>query len=101
MKGHKILLCYEIIEVYVLDIEDVMHVSETPDSEDDLIEIVDSQSGVACITISDNDDIIAPSSPKTVRQMKLRLKLHCATSEYQNCQTIQFYQVHSSLIYLI
>ena len=94
MKGHKILLCYEIIEVYVLDIEDVTHVSETPDSEDDLIEIVDSQPGVGCITISDSDEIISPSPPKTVRQMKLRLKLHRATCEYQNCRPIQFYQVH-------
>ena len=94
MKGHTILLCYEMIEVYVLDIEDVMHVSETPNSEDDLIEIVDSQSGVACITISDNDNIIAPSPPKTVRQTKLRLKLYRATGQYQNCRPIQFYQVH-------
>ena len=64
-----------------------MHFSETPDSEDDLIEIVDSQPGVSCITLSDSDE-------KAVRQMKLRLKLHHATGEYQNCRPIQFYQVH-------
>ena len=53
-----------------------MHVSETPDSEDELIEIVDSKAGVSCITISDSDKIISPSSPKSARQTKLRLKLH-------------------------
>ena len=71
-----------------------MHVSETPDSEDDLIEIVDSQPGVSCITLSDSDEIISPSPPKAVRQTKLRLKLHRTTGEYQNCRPIQFYQVH-------
>ena len=70
-----------------------MHVSETPDSEDDLIEIVESKTGVSCITLFDSDEIISPSPPKSVRQTKLWLKLHRATSEYQNC--------HSSLIYLI
>ena len=71
-----------------------MHVSETPDREDNLIEIVDSQPGVSCITLSDSDEIISPSPPKAVRQMKLQLKLHRTTGEYQNYQPIQFYQVH-------
>ena len=38
------------------------HVSETPDSEDDLIEIVDSQPGVSCITLSDSDELKSTKS---------------------------------------
>ena len=79
----------------------ILKICETPDSEDNLIEIVDSQPGVSCITLSNSDEIISPSLPKVVRQTKLQLKLHRATGEYQNCQPIQFYQVHRSLIYLI
>ena len=45
-------------------LKDIMDVSEVPDTNDEVVTILESKLGVSYITLSDSDDISAPSPQK-------------------------------------
>ena len=53
-----------------------------PDTNDEVVTILESKPGVSYITLSDSDDISAPYPQKHSRQTKFRLKLHRASGKY-------------------
>ena len=71
-----------MLDELLIIFEDIMDVSEVPDTNDEVVTILESKPGVSYITLSDSDDIIASSPQKRPRQTKFHLKLHRTSGKY-------------------
>ena len=82
MKAHKNSFFNVILDELLIYFEDIKDVSEVPDTNGEVMTILESKPGVSYITLSDSDDIIAPSPQKRPQQTKFHLKLYHTSGKY-------------------